>query len=161
MKKTRVLSLLTAAAVVATSVATYAVWDTVTATSKQQTVTLRNPVTITDTTSETEIDADAASLNPGSITASGEVKFNVENTDSLATSLELSENIQAGSQGKLEESTDYTIQFTGSGVSGKADSTVTDGEETYGYEITFTSSGLNKLKDNSNQCTVQVTAELK
>lgn len=160
MKKTRILSVLTVAAIAVSSVATYAVWDTVTATSRQQTVTMRNPVTISDTTVETEIDAEAASLNPASVTADGAVKFNVQNTDSLAKSLVLSENVQAGGQGKMEEITDYTIVYSGTGVSGKTDSSVTNGEETYNYTITFTESGLNKLEQNSNQCTVQITAEL-
>lgn len=158
MKKSTILSILTTGMVVATSVATYAIWDTVEAESRENTVTMRNPVTIADTTAEQNIDADANSLNPGSVTASGTVKFNVENTNSLASSLVLKEEINAAE--KLTETTDYTIEFSGSGVSDKTDSTVTNGEETYNYTITFTEEGLNKLKTNSNKCTVKVTATL-
>lgn len=158
MKKSTILSALTAGMVVATSVATYAIWDTVEAESRSNTVTMRNPVTIADTTAEQNIDADANSLNPGSVTASGTVKFNVENTNSLASSLVLKEEINASE--KLTETTDYTIEFSGTGVSGKTDSSVTNGEETYNYTITFTEAGLNKLKTNSNKCTVKVTATL-
>lgn len=160
MKKTKMLSLLTAAAIVASTAGTYAVWDTVTAESRENTVTLRNPVTVSDTTEDQSIQANAASLNPGSITASGKVKFRVQNTDSLAKSLNLQETITAGSQGALAETTDYSIVFSGTDVSGKQDSTVTDGEEEYGYTITFTQTGLEKLQANSNQCSVKVTATL-
>lgn len=158
MKKTTLLSALTAGMIMVTSVATYAIWDTVTAESRDNTVTIRNPVTIADTTSEQSIQADANSLDPGSITAAGNVKFQVENTDSLAKNLTLQEEITAAE--KLLESTDYSIEYSGTGVSGKTDSSVTNGEEEYGYTITFTSSGLEKLKSNSNQCTVKVTATL-
>lgn len=159
MKKSTILSLLTTGMIVTTSVATYALWDTVAATSTAATVTMRNPVTITDNTDQGPIDVDANTLNPLAPTASGTVKFNVANEDNVATSLELQEEITA--QSKLEESTDYTIEFTGDGVSGKTDSSVTQGQETYNYTITFTERGLSKLSSNSNQCTVQVTATLK
>ena len=98
MKKSTILSLLTTAAIIATSVGTYAIWDTVTADSRDNTVTLRNPVTITDTTSEQSITASADELNPAAITASGTVKFKVQNENSLANSLTLEESITAGSQ---------------------------------------------------------------
>ena len=45
-------------------------------------------------------------------------------------------------------------------MSGNVDSSVTDGMEEYNYTITFTESGLEKLKTNSNTCTVKVTATL-
>ncbi len=140
------------------SVATYAVWDTVTVDSRGNTVTMRNPVTITDNTTEQNISADANTLNPASVTASGTVKFNVDNSDSVAKTLTLQESIEASE--KLLESTDYTIVFSGDGVDGKADSSVTNGMEEYNYTITFTESGLAKMKTNSNTCTVKVTATL-
>lgn len=159
MKKSTILSLLTTGMIVTTSVATYALWDTVSATSTATTVTMRNPVTIADATVEQDIQANASNLNPESVTASGTVKFNVENTDNLASSLILKEEISA--EDNLIEETDYTITFSGSDISGKTDSSVTNGETEYNYIITFTQSGLDKLKSNRNQCTVQVTASLK
>ncbi len=143
---------------IVSSVATYAVWDTVTVDSRGNTVTMRNPVTITDNTTEQNISADANTLNPASVTASGTVKFNVDNSDSVAKTLTLQESIEASE--KLLESTDYTIVFSGDGVDGKADSSVTNGMEEYNYTITFTESGLAKIKTNSNTCTVKVTATL-
>ena len=143
---------------IVSSVATYAVWDTVTVDSRGNTVTMRNPVTITDNTTEENISADANTLNPASVTASGTVKFNVDNSDSVAKTLTLQESIEASE--KLLESTDYTIVFSGDGVDGKADSSVTNGMEEYNYTITFTESGLAKMKTNSNTCTVKVTATL-
>ena len=143
---------------IVSSVATYAVWDTVTVDSRGNTVTMRNPVTITDNTTEQNISADANTLNPASVTASGTVKFNVDNSDSVAKTLTLQESIEASE--KLLESTDYTIVFSGDGVDGKADSSVTNGMEEYNYTITFTESGLAKMKTNSNTCTIKVTATL-
>lgn len=158
MKKSTILSLLTIGAITVTSAATYAVWDTVTVESRSNTVTLRNPVTVSDATAEQNIDADATTLNPDSITASGTVKFNVENDQSVAKSLVLKETVETSAP--LIETADYSIEFTGVGVSGKTDTSVTNGEETYNYTITFTESGLGKLKANSNQCSVKVTATL-
>ena len=158
MKKTTILSILTVAMIMVTSVATYAVWDIVTVDSRSNTVTMRNPITVSDSTSEQNISADASTLNPSTVTASGTVKFNVDNSDSVAKKLTLQESIEASA--KLEESTDYSIVFSGDGVEGKVDSSVTDGMEEYNYTITFTESGLEKMKTNSNTCTVKVTATL-
>ena len=158
MKKTRILSVLTVAMILVSSVATYAVWDTITVDSRKNTVTMRNPVTVSDSTSEQSISADATTLNPSTVTASGTVKFNVDNTDDIAKKLTLQESIEASE--KLLESTDYSIEFSGDGVVGKTDSSVTNGMEEYNYTITFTESGLEKMKTNSNTCTVQVTATL-
>ena len=119
---------------------------------------MRNPVTVSDSTSEQSISADATTLNPSTVTASGTVKFNVDNTDDIAKKLTLQESIEASE--KLLESTDYSIEFSGDGVVGKTDSSVTNGMEEYNYTITFTESGLEKMKTNSNTCTVQVTATL-
>lgn len=158
MKKTRILSILTAAMIMVSSVATYAVWDTVTVESRENTVTMRNPVTVSDSTSEQSISADAGTLDPASVTASGTVKFTVENTDDIAKKLTLQESIEASE--KLLESTDYSIVFSGDGVVGKTDSSVTNGQEEYNYTITFTESGFSKLKINANACKIKVTATL-
>lgn len=158
MKKTRILSILTAAMIMVSSVATYAVWDTVTVESRENTVTMRNSVTVSDSTSEQSISADAGTLDPASVTASGTVKFTVENTDDIAKKLTLQESIEASE--KLLESTDYSIVFSGDGVVGKTDSSVTNGQEEYNYTITFTESGLSKLKTNANACKIKVTATL-
>lgn len=158
MKKTRILSVLTVAMILVSSVATYAVWDTITVDSRKNTVTMRNPVTVSDSTSEQSISADATTLNPSTVTASGTVKFNVDNTDDIAKKLTLQESIEASE--KLLESTDYSIEFSGDGVVGKTDSSVTNGMEEYNYTITFTESGLEKMNTNSNTCTIQVTATL-
>lgn len=144
--------------ILVSSVATYAVWDTITVDSRKNTVTMRNPVTVSDSTSEQSISADATTLNPSTVTASGTVKFNVDNTDDIAKKLTLQESIEASE--KLLESTDYSIEFSGDGVVGKTDSSVTNGMEEYNYTITLTESGLEKMKTNSNTCTVQVTATL-
>lgn len=126
MKKTTILTLLTIVTITVTTIATYAIWDTVTVDSRGNTVTMRNPVTVSDSTTEQNISADAGSLNPASVTASGTVKFTVDNTDDIAKKLTLQESVQALE--KLEETTDYSIEFSGDGVSGKTDSSVTNGE---------------------------------
>ncbi len=158
MQRTKILSILTVSMMLVSSVATYAIWDTVTTDSRGNTVTMRNPVTVSDSTSEQNISADANTLNPSMVTASGTVKFDVDNEDGIAKKLTLLESIEASE--KLEETTDYSIVFSGDGVSGKTDSSVTDGMEEYNYTITFTESGLEKMKKNSNTCTVKVTATL-
>ena len=145
MNKTKILSVVTAAMIVVTSAATYAIWDTVTVDSRKNTVTMRNPVTISDSTSEQNISADANTLNPSSVTASGTVKFNVDNSDDIAKNLTLQESIEASE--KLLESTDYSIEFSGDGVAGKTDSSVTNGMEEYNYTITFTEGGADKKLD--------------
>lgn len=151
--------MLTAGMIMVTSVATYAIWDTVTITSRENTVTMRKPVTIADATGSQSIETSAKdTLNPSSVTASGTVTFRVENEDSVAKNLSLEETITAAEE--LVETTDYSVEFTGDGVSGKSDTSVTNGEETYTYTITFTEAGLGKLASNNNQCTVEVTATL-
>ena len=158
MKKTTILSILTVTMITVTSVATYALWDTVTVDSRENTVTMRNPVTVSDSTAEQNISANANTLNPSTVTASGTVKFNVDNSEDIAKNLTLQESIEASE--KLEENTDYSIVFSEDGVVGKTDSSVTNGMEEYNYTITFTESGLMKMKTNSNACTVKVTATL-
>lgn len=157
MKKTTILSLLTIAMILATSVGTYAVWDNITASSKSNTVTLRKPVTIADQTSTKDLVV--SSELSSDVTASGSVSFQVANEDSLATKLTLSEKVEAGIT-VLEENTDYSIAYSGSDVVGKVDSSVTNGEETYNYTITFTESGLSKIISNNYQFAVEVTATL-
>lgn len=158
MKKTTILLILTVTMITVTSVATYALWDTVTVDSRENTVTMRNPVTVSDSTAEQNISANANTLNPSTVTASGTVKFNVDNSEDIAKNPTLQESIEASE--KLEENTDYSIVFSGDGVVGKTDSSVTNGMEEYNYTITFTESGLMKMKTNSNACTVKVTATL-
>lgn len=157
MKKTSILSMLTFGMILATSVGTYAVWDTLSAESNGQTVTIRKPVTVTAGTQTASSNAEAA-LGGEIATATGSVTFTVANEDSLAKKLSLKETISAGQN--LEETTDYTIVFSGGDISGKTDSTVTHGENTYNYTITFTEAGIEKLQGNTNQCTVKVTATL-
>ena len=55
MQTATIFTVLTTAATTAPSVGAYALWYTVTADSRDNTVTLRNPVTITDTTAEQSI----------------------------------------------------------------------------------------------------------
>lgn len=158
MKKSTLLTALTAGMITVSTFTTYAIWDTVTAESADSTVTIRNPVTITATSHREITQNNADTLDPSQISVSGSVTFNVENKDSVAKTLTLAETITAGES--LEESTDYTIAYTGTGVEGKIDSSVTNGTETYNYTITFTENGLTKLKSNVNQCTVKITATL-
>ncbi len=157
MKKTTILSLLTIAMIGATSVGTYAVWDNITASSKSNTVTLRKPVTIADQTSTKDLAV--SSELASDVTASGSVSFQVANEDSLAKQLTLSEEVKAG-DASLVESSDYTIKYEGTDVSGKVDSSVTHGEETYNYTITFTEDGLSKIQANDYKFEVEVTATL-
>lgn len=157
MKKSTILSALTVAMITVSTVTTYAIWDITTVTSKESIVTMREPVVIEDTTSQQYINIEADTLNPKNFTARGTVIYNVRNDSNIAKSITLKEIITASEL--LVETTDYSIEFTGSGISGKTGS-AESGAKIYDYTITFTESGLSKIGHNSNECTVKVNATL-
>ena len=165
MKKTSILSMLTFGMILATSVGTYAVWDTLSAQSSGQTVTIRNPVTVTAGTQTASSNAEAA-LGGATATATGSVTFDVANKDNLANQLTLEETIFVGTESPETTlaSGDYSIEFKKQPESpalvGKIDSNVSNDSNTYYYTITFNKTGIEKLQKNSNQCKVKVTATL-
>lgn len=69
------------------------------------------------------------------VTAFGTVKFHVQNTDSIAKNLTLQETVTASEP--LVETTDYSISFSGNGVNGKVDISVTNGEENHTQSVYY------------------------
>ena len=112
MKKSKLLSLLTATAIVITTGATYAVWDSVTD-DTTATVTFRNPVTVTVSPSYT-LSQDPAALNV-TPTASGTVNFTVSNGDNLADTLTIVPTVSGGTSATVE---DFNFEIVDTGESG-------------------------------------------
>ena len=104
MKKSRLLSLLTAAAVIVTTAGTYAVWDTLTA-STTESITFRNPVTV-QVNPEYTLTETTASLGVGP-SASGDVTFTVSDTNSLAKQLKIVPSVSGGTASTSDF--DFTI----------------------------------------------------
>lgn len=90
MKKSTLLSFLTAASVIATTAGTYSTWDSITANTASKAVTFRNPVTIgieTDLNEFTDNFKNTLVTDASNLVASNSVKFKIENTDKLAQKL--------------------------------------------------------------------------
>lgn len=141
LKKTTLLSIATAAAVITTSVGTFAAYDTVEATTTGGTVTFRNPVTVTAgelTMNETD---NQLNTNPS---ASGTVTFTVTDAEKLATQLDLEINV-TDNGGKGLDANDFDFTVT--------DSSDSEGTSFSGSEIAWTDTDLS----DSNEYTIKAT----
>lgn len=109
LKKTTLLSLATAAAVVATSAGTYAAWDTIEAKTTAASVTFRKPVTVEvgETLSMNAADTNSQLGDTPISYSASDVAFTVVNENDLATKLTITPVITDTS---LE--TDLTEYFT-------------------------------------------------
>lgn len=94
MKKSKLLSVLTAGAVIATTVGTYAAWDSLEANTTAQTVTFRKPVTVTVDNPGLKIGKDTSELNEMP-KVTGTVKFTVNDTENKATKLTITPTLTA------------------------------------------------------------------
>ena len=161
MKKSKLLSLLTAAAIVITTGATYAVWDSVTD-DTTATVTFRNPVTVTVNPSYT-LSQDAAVLNV-TPTASGTVNFTVSNDDNLADTLTIVPTVSGGASATVEDfnfeivdsSETSTPALTGNSTSGFVDTSLT----TTNYTVKVTPKDESVTKVAGQAVNIQLTATL-
>lgn len=93
MKKSTLLSLLTATSIVLTTAGTYAAWDSVQASTTED-VTFRNPVTVT-VNSDYELTEKDASLGK-TPTVTGDVSFTISNNASLADTLTIVPEVSGG-----------------------------------------------------------------
>ena len=161
MKKSKLLSLLTAAAIVITTGATYAVWDSVTD-DTTATVTFRNPVTITvDTTYTLSQDAAVLNVTP---TASGTVNFTVSNENNLADTLTIVPTVSGGVSATVEDfnfeivdsSETSTPNLTGDSSSGFVDKSLT----TTSYTVKVTPKDESVTKVAGQAVNIQLTATL-
>lgn len=175
MKKTTLLSLATAGAVILTSVGTFAAYDTLSAnnTGNGAVLDFGSPVTV-----EMNMDAgDANSRSLGeapSVTTTATVQ--VENEDSLGEKITLAFDLAGTDGATLTETTDYTLDVKAnaaysdgsSTVSSKSDNinfedtNVKAGEKKYDVTVTLTETGAQKIaeKNGSAEVKLEMTATL-
>lgn len=169
MKKTTLLSLVTAAAVVTTSVGTFAAYDTLTAnnTGSGAALDFGAPVTVA-------MDLDAGSANERTLGEAPSVTtiatVTVENEDSLGEKIALSFDLAGTDGNSLQETTDYTLEVKantaysdGSGtITSKSDnvnfedSNVNAGEKKYDVTVTLTESGAQKIAEKGSAAEIQL-----
>lgn len=169
MKRTTLLSLATAAAVITTSVGTFAAYDTLSAnnTGSGAVLDFGTPITVA-----MNVDAgEAERTTPGelpSITTTATV--NVANEDGLGSQITLTFDL-AGTDGTtLTETTDYTldVKANASYVDGSStvtsqsdnvnfeDSNVAGGEKTYDVTVTLTEAGAQKVAEKNGAADVKL-----
>lgn len=171
LKKTTLLSIATAAAVITTSVGTFAAYDTVTAEATASNVSFRKPVTIT----AGEMGLNMTGGGSGSLsvapTASGEVTFKVTDADGLASNLKLDITVEDTSSSQKLTTDDFTFNISdssaekNSGCSGNGttwNDTDLTGENKYTVTATLKDSAAAKLADSSHngQINIKVTGTL-
>lgn len=140
MKKSTLLSLLTATAIVLTSAGTYATWDSLTAKSSSNTLNFRNPITISVGDNALATKKSAFNTTP---TAEGTVKFTVANTEKLAKKVKLTPSVKEGGVGldkfdikiKLENAPNYLSEDGGAFID-EAVAESTDYKPSYTVEVT-------------------------
>lgn len=156
MKKYKLLSLLTAIAIVITTTCTYAAWDSLSA-ETDGSVTFRNPVTVTVNQNYT-LEQESAELDK-TPTASGTVSFAVSNKDSLADTLTIVPTVSGGSatvdnfEFEIVDKDDSSKKLTGDASNGFVDKSL----NSTNYTVKVTP----KTTDISGQAiTVKLTATL-
>ncbi|WP_270640821.1 hypothetical protein [Longibaculum muris] len=156
MKKSTILSLATAIAVVGTSAFTFAVWDETTA-SKTATLSVGSPVKITADTFENFKEDSSRTLGNNPVYTS-DVTFNISGNDTgKATSLTLTPTVKENDVTLSADKVDVTLEQTGddTGLLDLVDSKI-EASNTYTVKVTVKDAGL-AAKD----LTVEVTGELK
>ena len=142
MKKSTLLSLLTAATVIITTAGTYAVWDSLTD-STTESITFRNPVTV-QVNPEYTLTETAASLGVDP-SASGDVTFTVSDANSLAKQLKIVPSVSGGTASTsdfdftITDKNNLSTALSGNASSGFVDTTL----DSTVYTVTVTP------KDNS------------
>lgn len=171
MKKTTLLSLVTAAAVVTTSVGTFAAYDTLTAnnTGSGAALDFGAPVTVA-------MDLDAGSANERtlgqnpSVTTTATVTVENDISNPLGEKITLAFDLAGTDGGQLVETTDYTLDVKAnaaysdgsSTISSKSDNinfedtNVKNGEKKYDVTVTLTESGASKIADKGSEAEVQL-----
>lgn len=137
-KKSTLLSLATAAAIVATTFGTYAVWDTLTS-ETSQTVSIAKPSVTVNATSTTLVENDSVGAN--TVDYSTTATFNITGADKLS-SLKLTPTVTMTEGISVTEGTDYDVEIT------QTNDTITDGVDS-------------KLDEGANVYDVKVTVKNK
>lgn len=156
MKKSKLLSIATAAAIVATTFGTYAVWDTMEGTAKAD-LTLRKPVAVTAATPDAfNLSNDSVGVDPE---YTSNVTFKVANADKVSTgyNIRLTTEVKNG-EDKVTDN--FTVTYSGNeGLSGDVDSSVT-AENQYTVTITPKDDDATKALATDTPLKVNVTAKL-
>lgn len=175
MKKTTLLSLATAAAVITTSVGTFAAYDTLSAnnTGNGAMLDFGAPVTV-------EMNLDAGEANSRELDQAPSVTttatVNVANEDGLGEKITLTFDMAGTDGAPLVETTDYTldVKANSSYVDGSStitpgttdvtfeDTNVAEGEKTYNVTVTLTEEGARKIaeKNGAAEVKLEMTATL-
>ncbi len=144
MKKSTLLSLATAGAIVLTSAGTYAVWDTLSGTSKGQ-ITVDNPsvtVAATDMTFAKGTDT----LGGDSIAYTGTAKFDVTDTGNHVNTMTLEPTVKNGENAVDANDVEVTIKKGETALTNTdskyTDTTLTSGANEYTVEVTVKNKAL-------------------
>lgn len=165
LKKTTLLSIATAAAVITTSVGTFAAYDTVTAEATAGSVNFRKPVTIQAAELTMSPEEDSLGTAPS---ATGTVTFTVTDEESLASSLGLEIAVaDNGATGLSASDFDFNVTdfndgansgCTGGGTSW-TDSDLT-GTNRYTVTATLKAESASKLASAAGDVKITVTGTL-
>ncbi|RGU96097.1 hypothetical protein DWW31_03820 [Clostridium sp. AF15-17LB] len=129
--KKKILSLLTAVAIVATTVGSFAVWDTL-STESTGTLTVTSPIVVK--TEDIANFAESKNADTGVPTYTASVKFDVDGlADYSGKQLTLDCAIKDGSN--VDQTGKFDVAITGVGVTGNVDSSV-EASNTYSVAIT-------------------------
>ena len=154
MKKSTILGVLTAAALITTSAATYAAWDQTQFTTTS-TVNVRDGVKVSSA-AEFDLSGGEALTAADQLVYTGTVNFTTENTGNKKLKLT---PVVSGNEVQAD---DYTIALSKSGtsLSGDAADGYTDASPTASNEYTVTLTVKDETNLGGKTLTVNVTAEL-
>lgn len=155
MKKSTLLSLLTAGAVIATSAGTFAAWDQTTATSTGE-LSFDKPVTIATTSTPTYAQTGTRTYGEKPV-ATGNVEFNVSGTGNKAK-LTLTAVVKDKTTDEVVSGVDVTFKKGSTDLENGIDDTVADASNT--YTVTLTPSSDNASEALTNSLKVEVTGTL-
>lgn len=136
MKKSTLLSLLTAGAVIATSAGTFAAWDTTEATSSGE-LSFDSPVTIATTSTPTYAQTETRTYGEKPV-ATGTVDFNVSGSGGKAN-LKLNAVVKDKTTDAVVSGVDVTFKKGSTDLTTGVDKNVTDAANSYTVTITPTS----------------------
>lgn len=152
--KKKILGLLTAAAIVATTVGSFAVWDTL-STKSNGTLTVTSPIVVQTTDIAKFDETKDPSTNVPSYNT--DVTFGVDGlADTAGKQLELGCKITDGSN--VDQTGNFTVAITGTGVVDNVDTSV---EASNTYSVTITPNDTDAAKTIAGQAlNVEVTGTL-
>lgn len=152
MKKTTLLSLATAAAVITTSVGTFAAYDTLSANNGEgAALTFKNPVTVQMNLEDAEVDSRSLGEAP---TVTTTATVTVSNDDNLATKVTLSFDMGGTDGATLVEGTHYTLDVKADDSYGAGSATVVSKNDNINFEDSNATTG-----QKNYDVTVKLTEE--